>query len=132
MTNQLGQLRYFIFIVVACFILIGPFLRQVLDVNNILFRQWTMFSQIGLGVHKINVKKSGDGQWHNLEIDAVVKAYRMIPADKPLSISHQDGLDRLMEELCVIYPNQLLQITAHRATLIGGWTLVADRQTIIC
>ncbi len=43
-------LRTVAFAVLAAHILIGPFLAQIADIRSPLWRPWTMFSQVGVGV----------------------------------------------------------------------------------
>lgn len=57
------RLRAAIFALLACFMLFGPFYKQVLGKRSMIFRQWTMFSGLGVGFDEVRFTRIGpDGR----------------------------------------------------------------------
>jgi hypothetical protein len=50
LVNRIYWHRWLLFFAIAAYIVIGPFYRQVLDGESIVFRKWAMFSTFGMEV----------------------------------------------------------------------------------
>lgn len=62
------RLRIALFLGLAVFMLAGPVYRQLLDGGYPLFRQWTMFSQVAIGLADVRFSERGpDGRLRPLD-----------------------------------------------------------------
>ena len=64
-TGPQGISEYFrrlAFLLIAVFILLAPAMPQVLGVNSVFFRPWTMFSGVGVGAAERYVRRDRPGR----------------------------------------------------------------------
>lgn len=128
-------LRITVFLLIFTFMAFGPVYRQVLDGRNPVFRPWTMFSTIGLGLANVTFsERRPDGSY------ARVDHYRVLGYDDwreaPLRLRRirgLDGMSRVAAEVCAaLGPGADLRARVRIAHRSGWRTELMEADGNLC
>jgi hypothetical protein len=95
-------LRALVFVLLAVFMLVGPFFPQVLGKRAPFIRQWTMFSKVGLGLADVMFSvRQPDGTYVPVDHYALLGYDRWWEAPHSLRrIKGVEGVEKTARRLC--------------------------------
>ena len=124
--------RTAIFFAVALFIVGGPVYRQVLGGDNILFRNWIMFSSIGLGVIEVRFERLRDDQWEDFAYVDELKRRFGVKEHRSMRLQGEKDLARTEREMCSIFPEETIRVFARMGTRSRGWVELRYVDELAC
>lgn len=123
------------FLLIAIFMLIGPVYRQVMGGDNRFFRNWIMFSTIGVGIVDARFAQlMDDGSEIALDHHEILAGkYRKTRRSNIWLIQNRYGGARAVAaSLCkVLGPEARIKINSRVATRIG-WIRELDGEIVQC
>jgi hypothetical protein len=130
LVNRRPTLRLLAFLVIAAFIIVGPFYEQVLGQSNPVFRSWRMYSTRGLGV--IDAKfyaVAENGELRRIDRFALLDSR---PGRKFRRIRTRKALESTISRLCrVVGEGADIRVIARRGTR-KGWEEVDRGERNAC
>lgn len=130
--RDIRDVRYFaraaIFFAFAALILLGPLAVQVFGSKSRLFRQWTMFSAVGVGIPKGEfIAAAADGSVRRLTPLQVLGIDRypvMLSFEYQTSANGDGGLRKFASDYCVKHGGKL-SFRGHIGSR-QGWQAAAE------
>ena len=131
MNRYASQLRAILFTSLALLILLGPFYRQVLGGDSILFRQWTMFSRIGLGSLVYTLEQRQADSWQQLPHRTALYQQFGFGRHHNLRLKGISGMEKLEQQICQLFPTSILRLNIKMATQ-HGWHILRQQHILHC
>jgi hypothetical protein len=128
-------LRIGVFAALTVFMMAGPFCDQVLGIRTPLFRRWTMFSSVGIGLADLSFSvRRADGTL------SPINYYQVLgyadPLNAPRSIRRVvgvAGVHRVAARICsILGPGTDLRANVRIAERSGWWPAISENSGNLC